>query len=298
MPFWALSLALHGAGLVLLVALVPLAAREPGRGGGVSLVLRAEGLCLGAETLEDVFDLECVETTPPLTTALWTPESDTLESDTLESDKAEQDAEVEDPFAALPPEPLEEPTAALESEPPFFLVPLEAARRRVPPAARRSSPVGTPPLTHPQQASASSTPPAAAPPQKTPSVRSTSTTASATTPRARPAAPAGVTRRTSPRGYGGGGQRGDRQPSLRIRYTPHVLDYYPRVARRRGHEGIVIVLMVIDARGTVIRATLSRSSGHTSLDAAALRIARAYRFVPPGAERRARLPIAFSLQSG
>ena len=54
---------------------------------------------------------------------------------------------------------------------------------------------------------------------------------------------------------------------------------YPDAARRTGLEGIVVAGVAIDAEGTVTNATVLRTAG-PELDAEALRVVRAARFVP------------------
>jgi protein TonB len=61
------------------------------------------------------------------------------------------------------------------------------------------------------------------------------------------------------------------------------LPAYPPEARYRGHEGDVLVEIELDAAGSVLTARVKRSSGHASLDGAAIRSARALRFRPPRA---------------
>ena len=258
MPFWALSVAFHAAGLLLLMVLMPLASQEPSGGAAVSVVLRSETGCVGPETDEEMVDMECLETVPLLTTLLRV----------VEPLPFEEETDVTDPFD----EDVLDVLAPRQTESPFFLVPLDAARHRVPQVTPAPAPIGPPPLPHPREASAGREPVTAAP--------QTATTGA--TPKPVVAARAG--RRPARPGRRGAVQRG-----LRIRYAPRVLEYYPRLARQRGYEGTVIVLMVIDADGAVTGASLTRSSGHASLDEAALRIARAYRFVPPG-HRTARAP--------
>ncbi len=55
---------------------------------------------------------------------------------------------------------------------------------------------------------------------------------------------------------------------------------YPAVARRRGDQGTVYVRVVVTAEGLAGGVMLERSSGHPSLDEAALNAVRSWRFVP------------------
>jgi protein TonB len=55
---------------------------------------------------------------------------------------------------------------------------------------------------------------------------------------------------------------------------------YPLAARRRGDQGTVYVRVVVTAEGLAASVTLDRSSGHPSLDEAALGAVKSWRFVP------------------
>lgn len=78
---------------------------------------------------------------------------------------------------------------------------------------------------------------------------------------------------------------------------------YPRSARRRGLEGTVLVELVVDARGKLLKASVIRSSGHEVLDQAALADVRKMKRLPkpPKALKRRHvklhIPFEYSLQS-
>jgi periplasmic protein TonB len=55
---------------------------------------------------------------------------------------------------------------------------------------------------------------------------------------------------------------------------------YPRMARSRGEQGLVVVAVAVGADGRPLHCTLHRSSGFPALDDAALRTIRTWRFVP------------------
>ena len=55
---------------------------------------------------------------------------------------------------------------------------------------------------------------------------------------------------------------------------------YPVILRDAGIGGTVIVQFFIDEEGTVLRTLVQTSSGHTSLDEAALRVANVFQFTP------------------
>jgi periplasmic protein TonB len=55
---------------------------------------------------------------------------------------------------------------------------------------------------------------------------------------------------------------------------------YPEGARRRGEQGRVVVRVAVSAEGSPLDVSVASSSGHASLDAAALAAVRRWRFVP------------------
>lgn len=74
---------------------------------------------------------------------------------------------------------------------------------------------------------------------------------------------------------------------------------YPRLARRKGHEGRVSVEVAVAADGAIDRAEVIGSSGFDELDAAALDAVRGARFAPAmedGAGVRGRLRLAFDFK--
>ncbi|MBW2732605.1 MAG: energy transducer TonB [Deltaproteobacteria bacterium] len=76
---------------------------------------------------------------------------------------------------------------------------------------------------------------------------------------------------------------------------------YPRLARRRGEEGVANVRLEIHTDGRIGRVELAKSSGSALLDAAALRAVRRWRFAPSVYQGRAisgwvRVPVRFALR--
>ncbi|MCI5195531.1 MAG: energy transducer TonB [Candidatus Electrothrix sp. AW5] len=76
---------------------------------------------------------------------------------------------------------------------------------------------------------------------------------------------------------------------------------YPRMARRRGLQGVVTIEAKVNSRGTVDELRLFSSSGHRVLDKAALRAVRAWRFSPGTVGGRAqsmwvKVPVRFTLR--
>ena len=55
---------------------------------------------------------------------------------------------------------------------------------------------------------------------------------------------------------------------------------YPRLARRRGYEGLVVLKVDVDEYGRPTTVTMFAGSGHSLLDKAALRAVRKWRFQP------------------
>ncbi len=55
---------------------------------------------------------------------------------------------------------------------------------------------------------------------------------------------------------------------------------YPDAARRKGHEGEVVLVFDVTADGTCADARVDKSSGHSTLDNAALTAVRAWRYTP------------------
>lgn len=55
---------------------------------------------------------------------------------------------------------------------------------------------------------------------------------------------------------------------------------YPRLARKRGWQGKVLIAVHVDKKGQVGSLKLEQSSGHKSLDRAALKTLKSWRFTP------------------
>lgn len=77
---------------------------------------------------------------------------------------------------------------------------------------------------------------------------------------------------------------------------------YPRTARRKGIEGRVIVAVTVSTSGKISSSSVSQSSSNSSLDAAALKAARKFRFSPAknglgqAVAVRKSIPFTFKLQ--
>lgn len=94
-------------------------------------------------------------------------------------------------------------------------------------------------------------------------------------------------------------------PWLAPRHDPAYLrnpaPAYPATARRLGLGGKVVIRAWVSATGECVNADVSRSSGHTLLDEAALAAVRRWRFVPASRGGRdvpaaVEIPIVFRLQ--
>jgi protein TonB len=72
--------------------------------------------------------------------------------------------------------------------------------------------------------------------------------------------------------------------------STHTIPDYPPLDIRLEHEGNVLLRLVIDERGTVVHAVVERSSGHESLDRAAMNwVMTHWRYEPA---MRAGVPVA------
>lgn len=75
---------------------------------------------------------------------------------------------------------------------------------------------------------------------------------------------------------------------------------YPRRALEAGIEGTVLVRVILSAEGGIMDVLVHQSSGHASLDAAALKAVRAWSFMPAQRDGKAipavvQLPVRFKL---
>lgn len=86
-------------------------------------------------------------------------------------------------------------------------------------------------------------------------------------------------------------------------YTTNPPPPYPRLARKLGHEGVVQLEALVSVTGRVDDLRIAASSGHESLDAAALEAVRSWRFSAgqrngQPVAMRVRVPVRFSLRAG
>ena len=92
-------------------------------------------------------------------------------------------------------------------------------------------------------------------------------------------------------------------PSSDAAYLKNPTPFYPELARRRGMEGVVRLLVSVRRDGSVDKVLVSHSSGHKVLDAAALNSVKRWRFTPASEDGNPvaatiEVPIRFSLNSG
>ncbi|MGN0884307.1 MAG: TonB family protein [Candidatus Spyradosoma sp.] len=78
--------------------------------------------------------------------------------------------------------------------------------------------------------------------------------------------------------FGSGGNGAD--ATATVRYRRRVAPKYPRADALAGRTGTVVLLLDIDERGALTGVRVKRSSGSPSLDAAAIRAARASEYLP------------------
>ena len=87
----------------------------------------------------------------------------------------------------------------------------------------------------------------------------------------------------------------------RPRYDRNPKPPYPRIARRRGYEGVVVLKAEILPNGRVGELRIRRSSGHYILDKSALRTVKKWKFIPAKRGEEpiriwAEIPIKFTLE--
>ena len=87
------------------------------------------------------------------------------------------------------------------------------------------------------------------------------------------------------------------------RYAENARPDYPQLARLRGYQGVVVLLVEVLADGRAGRVEVRRSAGHDILDRAALEAVRTWKFEPGRREGRAvtmsvEVPVRFVLRGG
>ena len=89
-----------------------------------------------------------------------------------------------------------------------------------------------------------------------------------------PSAPPGGSRRTLQ------ASRGEAQAKTSIGVLRSTHPVYPRIAKKSGWEGTVLIRVTVEANGRASKVIVSRSSGHKVLDDAAMRAIRRWVFRP------------------
>ncbi len=189
-------------------------------------------------------------------------------------EEAPEDVSTEEPEAVEEPEVVEQPEAVEEPEAVFAPHPVfEVSPRR---------PIREAP---PQVAKVSPTPVQSPIPSPLPT-EATGGTQTASLHERRP------DQEGNP-GVGGGDPGGlFVGPGFRLGTARNPLPRYPRIARRRGLEGRVIVRVLVGVDGIAQSVRIAQSSAHTALDAAALKALLKWRFEPA---KRAGIPVAASV---
>jgi TonB family protein len=101
-------------------------------------------------------------------------------------------------------------------------------------------------------------------------------------------------------GTGGGGGSGLLSEAVPL-YKTNPAPLYPAAARRRGAQGTVVLSVHVDAQGRVSNLWLFRSSGHRSLDNAAIAAVKDWIFEPGMQNGRniamwVKVPVRFELK--
>ncbi len=92
------------------------------------------------------------------------------------------------------------------------------------------------------------------------------------------------------------------QPKFGVAYLNNPAPSYPRLSRRMGEEGRVLLKVLVSAEGAANSVTIEQSSGSTRLDQSALHAVKRWRFIPARKGSQALsayvlVPINFSLDS-
>jgi protein TonB len=98
-------------------------------------------------------------------------------------------------------------------------------------------------------------------------------------------------------------QLNDRPTPARLdaRYLSNPPPEYPEIARELGQEGTVLLKVKVSASGLVLQVSVHRSSGHNTLDTAAINAVRCWKFVPANEGNATQeddviIPVSFSLE--
>ena len=97
--------------------------------------------------------------------------------------------------------------------------------------------------------------------------------------------------------------RGDAQAATSVGVLRSVHPLYPRIAKKSGWEGTVLVRVTVETNGKASQVDVSRSSGHKVLDNAAVKAVRKWAFRPARdgnipIRSVVVIPLKFSLKQG
>ncbi|MGH8497574.1 MAG: energy transducer TonB [Methylococcales bacterium] len=187
--------------------------------------------------------------------------------------------------------PVEKPKAAapIATQPPAPTPPKKvpqvpkktppAPRPRKPTVARAPEPVVAKPAPDAKPAPAPA--PASVAPEKPQASQPTTTTSAVSNP----AAASGKKQK-----------KPESEPFREARYRPNYRSNpapaYPRIARKRGWQGTVLLLIQVTPEGHPAKVTVKNTSGHEALDNAAVEAARKWTFIPA---KRGDKPVASSV---
>lgn len=90
-------------------------------------------------------------------------------------------------------------------------------------------------------------------------------------------------------------------PKFGVAYLQNPQPEYPRMSKRLGEEGRVLLHVLVDMQGSPAEVTLKKTSGHERLDEAAIAAVKTWRFVPATKNNVAMsayvdVPVKFSLK--
>ena len=188
------------------------------------------------------------------------------------------------------PEPAREPAAEAGGQ--------AMAESPEPVEAPAATPSQAAPQSTPQSTSQAAPPAAVSPPPVKPSIPQQAALPPASASQETHAGVPSGSASSSPGGGAGSSTGASRAASPAAGNAP---PDYPLIARRRGQEGLVVVLVTLSPAGLPEQIALAEASGVASLDAAALEAVRGWRFTPATENGRAvaselRVPIRFRLE--
>lgn len=205
-------------------------------------------------------------TPPPVSSTADAPAPRAAPSPPAATKPAEPEAAV---AVTPPPLPVPKEIARAEAEPKSAPPPVSPAEPPPPQTLAKPAPLRPPPAAEPATAQPRAKPPQLAAPSRAVSVR----------PAAKPTATDVASAETANDAAPGAGQPAT-PPRYGLGSAANPLPRYPEVARERGWEGVVVLTVAVSVSGTPDSVAVTRSSGHSALDQAALDAVRRWRFEP------------------